>query len=48
MVTGTVCHLVWFRALPLAGRSVMHGDWNPVSSGVAQSSSSGREVSHAW
>ena len=36
------------RALPLTGRSAMHGDWNPVSSGVVQSSSSGREVSHAW
>ena len=68
MVTGTPCHQVWFRtppltgrsamhgdwnplssgrALPLTARSVMHGDWNPVSSGVAQSSSSGREVSHA-
>ena len=48
MVTGTPCHQVWFRALPLTGRSVMHGDWNPVSSGVVQSSSSGMEVSHAW
>ena len=48
MVTGTLCHPVWFRALPLAGRSVMHDDWNPLSSGVVQSSSSGREVSHVW
>ena len=36
------------RALPLTGRSVMHGDWNPLLSGVIQSSSFGREVSHAW
>ena len=47
MVTGTPCHQVWLRALLLAGRSVMHGDWNRLSSGVVQSSSSSREVSHA-
>ena len=48
MVTGTPCHQVWFRGLPLSGKSVKHGDWNPLSSGVVQSSSSGMEVSHAW
>ena len=45
MVTGTPCHQVWFRALPLTGRSVMHGDWNPLSSGRALLVT-GRSVMH--